>query len=62
MDSNLYKKKPTIESIRENLIIKGFTNEELKSQILIYSLMHDDENYDLVISKSASILFKLIAN
>ncbi len=56
------KEKLTIESIRERLIGKGFTNKELRSQILIQSLMHDEEKYDLVMSKSVGILSKLVAD
>lgn len=56
------RKKPTIELIREKLIEKEFMNEELRPQILIYSLMYDEEKYDLAMSKSAGILSKLVAN
>ncbi len=37
-------------------------NEQLRPQILIQSLIHDEENYDLAMSKSISILSKLVAD
>lgn len=56
------RERPTIESIREKLIEKGFTNAQLKPQILINALMHDEEKYDLAMSKSAGILSKLVSD
>lgn len=56
------KKRPIIESIRERLIVKRFTNKELRLQIFILSLMHYEEKYNLTMNKSANILSKLIAN
>lgn len=56
------RERPTIESIRGKLIEKGFTNAQLKPQILINALMHDEEKYDLAMSKSAGILSKLVSD
>lgn len=56
------RKKPTIKSIRWRLIEKKFTNKELRPQILFHFLMHDKEKYNLAMSKSASILSKLITD
>lgn len=56
------RERPTVESIREKLIEKGFTNAQLKPQILINARMHDEEKYDLAISKSAGILSKLVSD
>lgn len=41
---------------------KGFTSVQLTSQILINSMMQDEEKYNLVISKAAGILSKLVSN
>lgn len=54
--------RPTIESIRENLIEKGFANAQLKPNILINAMMHDEEKYELAISKAAGILSKLVSD
>lgn len=53
---------PTIESIRKKLIEKEFTNAQLTAQILINTLMHDKEKYDLAMSKSAGIFSKLVSD
>lgn len=37
-------------------------NKELRPQMLIYSLIHDEKKYDLAMSKLAGILSKLVAN
>lgn len=52
----------TIDSIRNKLIEKGFTNAQLKPNILLNALMHDEEKYDLAMSKSAGILSKLVSD
>lgn len=41
---------------------KGFTNAQLKLNILINAMMHDEEKYDLGMSKTAGIIFKLISD
>lgn len=56
------RERPTIESIRGKLIEKGFTNAQLKPNILINALVHDEEKYDLAVSKAAGILSKLVAD
>ena len=55
-------KKPTIEVIREKFIEKIFTNTQLKLQIFINTLIHDEKKYNLAISKSVNILSKFISN
>lgn len=62
VDGNCDKKKPTIEAIREKLIIKRFTIEEFRPQILIQFLIHNEEKYDFIINKSVDILSKLVAD
>lgn len=52
----------TIDSIRNKLIEKGFTNAQLKPNILLNALMHDEEKYDIAMSKSAGILSKLVSD
>lgn len=56
------RERPTIDSIRDKLIEKEFTNTQLKPNILINALMHDEEKYDLAMSKSVGILSKLISD
>lgn len=56
------RERPTIESIRESLIGKGFTNAQLKPNILINAMMHDEEKYDLAMSKAAGIISKLVSD
>lgn len=56
------RERPTIKSIRGKLIEKWLTNEELRPQILIQSLIYDEEKYDFTMSKSAGILSKLVAD
>ena len=56
------RERSTIESIQENLLGKGFTNAQLKVQIIIYALMHDKEKYDLAMSKAAKILSKIVSD
>ena len=56
------RERPTIDSIHDKLIEKRFTNAQLKPNILINALMHDEEKYDLAMSKSAGILSKLISD
>lgn len=52
----------TIDSIRNKPIEKGFTDAQLKPNILLNALMHDEEKYDLAMSKSAGILSKLVSD
>lgn len=54
------KERSTIEVIREKLIGKRFINKELRLQILSQFLMYEEEKYDFAISKSTSILSKLV--
>ena len=56
------RERPTTESIRENFIEKGFAKAQLKPNILINALIHDEEKYDLAMSKAAGILSKLVAD
>lgn len=56
------RERPTIESIPGKLIEKGFTNAQLKPNILINALMHDEEKRDLAMSKASGILSKLVAD
>ena len=56
------RERSTIESIRENFIEKGFAKAQLKPNILINALIHDEEKYDLAMSKAAGILSKLVAD
>ena len=56
------RERPTVESIRENLLEKGFTNVQLKPNILIDALIHDKDKYDLAMSKAAGILSKLFCD
>ena len=56
------RERPTIESIRGNLLEKGFLNAQLKPQIIINALMHDEEKYDLAMSKAAGILSKIVSD
>lgn len=53
---------PTIESIRENLMEKRFISAQLISQILINSMIQDEEKYNLAMSKATDILSKLVSN
>lgn len=62
VDGNCQQKRPIIELIREKLSGKGFTNETLRLQMLIQSLIHDEKKYDLVIDKFAGIISKLVAD
>lgn len=50
------RERPTIGFIREKLMEKGFTNAQLLPQILINTMMRDEEKYDLAMSKSAGIV------
>ena len=56
------RERPTIESIRESLIGKGFTYAQLKPNILINAIMHDEEKYNRAMSQSAGIISKLASN
>lgn len=56
------KDKPTIKSIRERLIGKDFTNKKLQPQILIQTLIHNEEKYDLTMSKFVGILSKFVVD
>lgn len=56
------RERPTIESIRGNLLEKGFLNAQLKPQIIINALMHDEEKYDLAMSKASGILSKIVSD
>ena len=56
------RERPTIESIRQNLVREGFTNAQLKPQMIISALMHDEEKYDLAMSKAAGILSKIVSD
>lgn len=51
-----------IESIQESLFGKGFINTQLKSQIIINALMHDEEKYNLAMSKAVEILSKIVSD
>ncbi len=62
VDGNRQKRKAHNQVNKRRLIGKEFTNEELRPQILIQSLMHDEEKYDLAMSKFVGILSKLVAN
>lgn len=56
------KEKPIIKSIKKRLIGKVFTNKELRPQIFIQFLIHNEKKYDLAISKSIDIRSKLVAD
>ena len=56
------REKPTIKSIRGNLLKKAFLNAQLKPQIIINILMYDEEKYDLAMSKAVGILSKIVSN
>lgn len=53
---------PTIDSMRDKLIEKRFTNVEFKPNIIINTLIYDKKKYNLTISKSIGILSKLISD
>ena len=56
------RERPTIEAIRNNLIEKGFTNRQLKPNILINTMMHDEKKYDLAMNTAAGMISKLVAD
>ncbi len=56
------RERPTIETIRNNLIKKELTNAQLKPNILINAMIHDEKKYDLARSKAAGIISKLVAD
>ncbi len=56
------RERPTIKAIRNNLIKKGFSNAQLNPDILINVMMHDEEKYNLAMSKAAGIISKLVAD
>ena len=56
------RERPTIKAMRNNLIEKRFTNVQLTLNILINAMMHDEEKYDLAMSKAAGIISKLVAD
>ena len=41
---------------------KKFTNAQLKPNILINAMMHNEKKYELAIIKEAEIIFKLVAD
>lgn len=56
------REPPIIKYIRARLINCGFTNNQLKPNILINSLIHKEEKHTLVMGKAGGILSKLISN
>ncbi len=56
------RERPTLDSIREKLMEKGFTEAQLTSQILIHTMIRDEEKYDLVMSKATGILSKIVSD
>ena len=56
------KERPTIEAIREDLIKKGFTAAQLSPNILITTMLHNEEKHDKGMSKAAGIISRLVAD
>ncbi len=56
------RERPTLDSIHEKLMKKGFTEAQLIPQILINTMIWDKEKYALAMSKAAGILSKIISN
>lgn len=58
MDIIAKKERLIIKLIREKLIRKSFINKKLSLQILIKSLIHVEEKYDLAMIKASRYTFK----
>ena len=56
------RERSTIKSIWESLIGKGFTNTQLKPNILINAIVHEEKKNNLAMSKAASIISELLSD
>ena len=53
---------PTLESVKEELIGLGFTQEQLKPSTLVSALLSKGEKQETAMAKGKSIIHKLVAD